>query len=161
MAQRSQAALLGALLAATAAAYLPAIDGPLLFDDELTLQDPLLRAPFEHGLDRWAVASRPLTLLTFALNHRATGADTRGWHLTSLALHLVVVVLAWRLARRLLARAGLGEPERPALAVAALFALHPLQTEAVAYLFQRAEVLAAGLYLSAFCLLYTSDAADE
>jgi tetratricopeptide (TPR) repeat protein len=157
MSRTRHAALLGALLLATAAAYLPCLDGEFLFDDEVTLKDALLRAPFEHGPAAWFVASRPVTLFTFALNHLATGTVPRGWHLTNLTIHLVAVVLAWLLVRRTLARAGLSEPELPALAATALFALHPLQTEAVAYLYQRGESLGSALYLLGLLLLLAWD----
>jgi tetratricopeptide (TPR) repeat protein len=147
-----------ALLLATAAAYLPSIDGEFVFDDAGLLQDPLLRAPTDHGLADW-LGPRRLGTLTFALNYLTVGADTRGWHLTNVLIHLAVVLLAWAVSRSTLARAGLAEPSGPALAVAALFALHPLQTEAVAYLSQRAEALAAGFFLLALLLLLRRDEA--
>jgi len=159
MTQRRQAALVGALLLATAAAYLPALDGEFLFDDEFTLKEPLLRDPLGQGPGAWLAASRPATLLTFAANHLAVGLDTRGWHLTNLLIHLSVVVLAWRFLRRTLERAGAPAPALPALAAAALFALHPLQSEVVAYLYQRGEALAAGLWLGALLLLLARDEA--
>jgi Tfp pilus assembly protein PilF len=145
-----------AILLATAAAYLPSIDGEFVFDDPGLLRDPLLRSPFQHGLADWS-GPRGLVTFSFALNYLAVGGDTRGWHVTNLCIHLGVVLLAWAFARRTLERAGLPEPSGPALAVAALFALHPLQTESVAYLSQRAESLAAGFYLLAMLLLLLRD----
>jgi protein O-mannosyl-transferase len=151
-------AALAALLAVTAAAYLPAVDGEFVFDDLPELMGPLVRAPFDHGVREWSSSARPLVTLTFALNDLAVGSDPRGWHLTSIAIHLAAVLLGVALARRTLSRAGLADPAGPALAVAALFALHPLQAEAVAYLSQRAEILAAGLYLAALLFLLERDA---
>ncbi len=153
------AAALAALLAATFAAYLPALDGEFLFDDLPELLGPLVRAPFDHDLATWLGAARPLVTLTYALNDLAVGGDTRGWHLTSVALHLGAAILAFAVGRRLLGRAGLARPTRPALAAAGLFALHPLQAESVAYLSQRAEVLAGGLSLVALLLLLRRDEA--
>ncbi len=58
-----------------------------------------------------------------------------------------------------MARAGLSRPEGAALAAAGLFALRPLQTESVAYVVQRSESLASGLYLAALLLLLRRDEA--
>jgi tetratricopeptide (TPR) repeat protein len=152
-------ALLGAVLVATGAAYLPSIDGAFLLDDVALQQHPLVLDPLGQGWGDWRASGRPLALLTFALNFAAVGLDPRGWHLTSVAIHLGVVVLAFLLARLTLARAGLARPEGPALAAAALFALHPLQSESVAYLSQRAESLASGLMVAALLLLLLRDQA--
>ncbi len=147
------------VVAATTAAYLPALDGAFLLDDLALLTDPLVLRPLDQGAGAWLAAPRPVTLLTFAANHAAVGLDPRGWHLTSLAVHLGAAALAFLLARATLARAGLARPAWPALAAAALFALHPLQSEAVAYLAQRSEALASGLWLGALLLLLARDEA--
>ncbi len=87
--------------------------------------------------------TRPLTYFTFWLNYRLGGANPAGYHLANLLLHLgAVLLLARTLARRL--------PERAVLAATALFALHPIQAEAVLYVFARATVLATLLCLAAF-----------
>jgi len=154
---KRQVAILGLVLAATAAAYLPSIDGELVFDDVRAAGDPLVIAPFDQSPWSWLGSPRPVTTFTFALNHLAVGLDTRGWHLTNVAIHLAVVVLAWLVARLTLTRAGLSRPDGPALAAAGLFALHPLQTESVSYISQRAESIASGIYLAALLLLLRRD----
>ncbi len=155
---RKRLVLLAVVLAATGAAYLPAIDGEFLFDDlTAILKNPSVTDPFGHALSAWLAPGRKVVDFTFALNHLAVGLDTRGWHLTNIAIHLGAAVLAWLFARITLIRAGLGRPELPALAAAALFALHPLQTESVAYVTQRAESLASGVYLAALLLLLLRD----
>jgi len=158
MRRRSSLLALGLVLVAAAAAYLPSIDGEFLLDDLALQGDPLVLHPLRQDVAAWFASGRPLAIFTFALNHAAVGLDPRGWHLTNVAIHLCVTILAFLFARLTLARAGLSGPERPALAAAALFALHPLQTEAVAYVAQRAESLASGLYLSALLLLLVRDA---
>jgi tetratricopeptide (TPR) repeat protein len=152
-------ALLGGVLAAAFAAYLPCLDGAFLLDDVRTIRDPLVVDPFGQRLGAWLSSSRPVVTLTFAANHLAVGLDPRGWHLTNVAIHLAAAALAWRFARVTLTRAGLAAPEGPALAAAALFALHPLQTESVAYVTQRAESLASAVYLAALLLLLAGDVA--
>jgi len=154
-----RAALAVALVAATVAAYLPAVDGAFLLDDHALLQDPLVLQPLGNGAAAWLSGARPLAALTFALNQAATGFDPRGWHLTNVAVHLAAVALAFFFGRLTLRRAGLSRPDGPAFAAAALFALHPLQSQAVAYVTQRAESLASGLYLAALLLLLGRDAA--
>ncbi len=154
---RKQLVILGLILTASFVAYLPAIDGDFLFDDLSALSDPLVTNPFGRGIASWLSSARPVTTFTFALNHLAVGLDTRGWHLTNLVIHLVVVVLAWAFARMTLSRAGLSRPDTPAMVTAGIFALHPLQTESVAYITQRAESLASGIYLAALLLLLLRD----
>jgi len=152
-----QGILLGIVLVAATVAYLPSIDGEFLLDDMNIAADPLVMDPLGKTPSDWRASSRPLTSLTFALNNLAVGLDPRGWHLTNVAIHLAAVVLAWLFARLTLKRAGLSRPDGPAMAAAALFALHPLQTESVAYITQRAESLASGIYLAALLFLLARD----
>ena len=92
--------------------------------------------------------------LTFALNYRLGGLETRGYHLANLAIHLVGALLVFALG--LLAfRGAAGPPSAiapmaPAVAflAAALFVTHPLGTQAVSYVVQRFASLAACLYLA-------------
>jgi tetratricopeptide (TPR) repeat protein len=159
MADRPRRILLAVLLAATGIVYLPGLDGDFLFDDTAILASPFVQAPLDQPLSAWCSVARPVTELTFALNRSAAGTDTRGWHLTSVALHACAALLAWLFVRRTLARAGFSDPDLPAIAAAGIFALHPLQSESVAYLSQRAEVLSSALYLAAFLLLLARDEA--
>ena len=81
---------------------------------------------------------RPVTILSFALNRRATGEGALGFRLVDLALHLLVVALVYGLARRILPDAPLG-----ALVAALLFAAHPVHTEALGLVVGRSEILMA------------------
>ena len=80
--------------------------------------------------------TRPLTYLTFWLNRALGGHDPIGYHALNLALHLAAVLLAYECLLRLMDR-------RAAWLAAAIFAVHPLQAEAVDYIWARAIVLAA------------------
>ncbi|HEX9308587.1 MAG TPA: hypothetical protein VF894_13920 [Anaeromyxobacter sp.] len=153
--------LLAILLAATAAAYLPSIDGQFVLDDLDIIADPRVVDPFGQPSAAWLTWNRPVVAFTFALNRLAVDLDPRGWHLTNVFIHCAVVVLVWLLARMTFARARLSAGEGAALAVAGLFALHPLQTESVAYITQRAEALASGIYLAALLLLLLGDQASS
>jgi hypothetical protein len=84
----------------------------------------------------------PLVFSSFWLEHRLFGLNPAPFHLLNVLLHLVNVVLVFRLARRL-AIPG-------AFLVAALFALHPMMVESVAWVSERKNVLSGLFYLSAF-----------
>jgi tetratricopeptide (TPR) repeat protein len=85
--------------------------------------------------------TRPLTYFTFWLNHQFGGSNPQGYHAVNLALHLACVLLLYDVLGQLM-------PQRLALLAAALFAVHPIQTEAVAYVWERGTLLA-----TLFCLL--------
>jgi tetratricopeptide (TPR) repeat protein len=176
-----------AVLVATFAVYLPSIDGEFQYDDQEIAKTTWVREA-SRFLDPsyWTQMARPLTGATFAINHAMDGFRPRVWHVTNVLVHLAAVLLAWRFARRILARAGLAAggvapaaeepagkrrrkgplavaasvPEWPALAAAALFALHPLHTEAVSYISQRSEALASALYLGGLLVLFAWDRAQ-
>jgi len=79
--------------------------------------------------------TRPLTELTFWLNDTLFGRSPFSWHAVDLTLHLLVVVLVFDVLRQLIGpRAG--------FIAAAIFAVHPMMTEPVAYVFARATLLA-------------------
>lgn len=150
----ARALLVVALLGAIYLGYSPALDGELQFDDLRSITDN----PWVKSLERYSGLSaadllggtgRALTDLTFALNYRASGLAARPYHLVNLALHLAAVLAVLALTLEVLRRARWPAPFATALLVAALFGLHPLQSQAVAYLSQRAEVLAGLLYLLA------------
>jgi len=80
--------------------------------------------------------TRPLTYLSFWLNRSLGGADPLGYHALNLALHVAAVLLAYECLLRLVDR-------RAAWLAAAIFAVHPMQAEAVDYIWARAIVLSA------------------
>ena len=79
--------------------------------------------------------TRPLTELSFWLNDAMFGRSPVSWHAIDLLLHLAVVGLVWDVLRKLIG-------ERAGFIAALLFAVHPLMTEPVAYVFARATLLA-------------------
>ena len=105
--------------------------------DNTTLRD--LGSAFGH-----LFGQRGLTNLTFALNYRMSGWSLAPLHLVNLVLHAGCGLLAWLLLRRLL-----GPGRWLPLLGALLFVAHPLQTEGVTYLVQRATVLSAFLFMLA------------
>ena len=154
----------GALLAAAiAVAYHGTLHVPFLLDDQLSITGnssirrlwplgPVLSPPVEAG-----VGGRPLINVSFALNYAVGGLSVVGYHLTNLLIHLAASLVLFGVVRRTLGSptlsARFGAAATPlALAVSGLWALHPLQTEAVTYLSQRAESLMGLLFLSTLYL---------
>jgi len=141
-------------------AYARAQQGEFVFDDIRVVKEypriDLLAvlADFPRAL---LGGGRPTTQLTFVLDRSRGGLSPSTFHGTSLGLHLAVVVLVWLLARAILRRAGRSEVGGVALVVAGIFALHPLQSEAVSYVSQRSEVLASGFYVAALLVLLLAD----
>ncbi len=143
------AVLLAVPLLLAALAYLRVLPGEFVFDDlREVVGNPALADPgavvrnFPRAL---LGGGRPTTELSYALDAARGGLSPRAFHATGILLPLLVTVLVWAFTRAVLRLAGRDAGEGVPLAVAGLFALHPLQSEAVAYVSQRAEVLASGL----------------
>lgn len=118
------------LLAAVLAAFGASLAGPLHLDDYSLLTDPVLASPGGWWEVWRPLQTRPLTYLTFWLNVQLGG----GYHAVNLALHLGAGLAAFVALKRLI-------DARAALVAAALFAIHPVQAEAVNYVFARATLL--------------------
>jgi len=88
-----------------------------------------------HGQEFSLALYRPLVLTTYTLNYVTTGLAAWAFHLTNVLIHLGVVLALYGLGCRL----GLGCSG--ALAAALVFAVHPLNTEAVSSVVGRAELL--------------------
>jgi protein O-mannosyl-transferase len=103
---------------------------------------------------RWAFTSihssnwHPLTWLSHILDVECYGLCAGGHHLTNIALHAAVVVLLFLALRRMTGAFW------PSLFVAAMFAIHPLRVESVAWIAERKDVL-SGLFWMLTLLLYT------
>ena len=150
------------ILAVAVIAYSPSLDGGFLFDDKSSIElNPRVQGGSAY-VARWsapyALAQRPVTDLTFALDAARSGFRPRAFHETSLLLHLLATLLVFVLTRAVFRRAGAPDQARwAAVAVSALFALHPIQSQAVAYPSQRAELLSSLLTVAALLLLLLAD----
>jgi protein O-mannosyl-transferase len=89
---------------------------------------------------------RPLTIFTFSLEYPIWKVWAPGYRLTNLLLHTLNGLLVFLLARTLL------QSPVAALASAVIYVMHPLHTEAVVSLVGRSELLAGGLFFTAWLL---------
>ena len=122
--------------------YQPALDGPFVLDD-LYLHFGRTDAD-QIGLAAW-MAGRPLLGLSYYANYAMSGQAPGPYHVTNVMLHAAVAVLVFLIVRRALDFAEAVREGWPPNLVAALcgavFLLHPIQTEAVAYVAGRSDVL--------------------
>jgi len=155
---QSLAVIGGVILLATWAAYANSFWVPFIFDDVQTITSnpsiehvwppgPALSPPPGIG-----VSGRPLSNLSLALNHALSGESTSSYHALNLAIHVMASLVLLGIVRRTLERPSLqerfGHVARPlAGAVALLWAVHTLQTEAVTYISQRTESMMGLFYL--------------
>ena len=144
---RNRAWLLGLLLvAATLLAYQPAWQAGFIWDDdEYVTNNPLLTAP--DGLKRiWFSLDSPsqyfpLTYTVFRIERSLWGLNPAGYHWVNILLHAANALLVWRLLRRLSVPG--------AWLAAAIFALHPVQVESVAWVTELKNVLSLFFFLLA------------
>lgn len=153
----------GLILLIVAILYGRTIDFPFQFDDDSYLIcNPLLRdvgtiaatwdiAPFLSRVRSLAMdqdvgvnmVMRPLGYLTFALNHQLDGFQPRWFRVLNIGIHALNSILAFVIIFRLMSSSGRADglaafsKKFIALATAALFAAHPMQTESTTYIVQR------------------------
>jgi tetratricopeptide (TPR) repeat protein len=130
--------------------YRPALSGPFLFDDVYL---PFMIPNFaQNPLRDWVVGVRPTLQVTYWLNYRLFGLDPFYFHIVNLALHAAAGYFAWLIARKLLQLANISAPQLDIFSAfaAAAFLLHPLQSESVAYVASRSEVLSGLFFLIAW-----------
>src|SRR2546425_1005184 len=108
---------------------------PFHFDDTLITGDSNVTNPA-----RWShffnpLYLRQLTFFSFYLNHLVGGVSPGGYHVVNVAVHIANAVLLFFLLGRFFER-------WIAIAAAAVFLVHPIQSEAVLYIYQRSVLLA-------------------
>ena len=144
------------LVVATVLAYEPAWHAGFIWDDDnYVTNNPLLTAP--DGLQRiWFSLDSPsqyfpLVYTIFRLEHALWGLNPSGYHWVNILLHAVNALLVWRLLKRLSVPG--------AWLAAAIFALHPVNVESVAWITQLKNVLV--LFFSLLALLAWVEFVEE
>ncbi len=141
----SHALLLGLLVTVS---YLPVLEAGFVWDDVIFVDEPVVHnwsglwniwfspADIKKEGHYW-----PIVYTSFWLEHKLWGLDPLGYHVVNLLLHLVNVLLIWRLLERLAVPGS--------WIIAAVFAVHPLHVESVAWVIERKDLLSALFYLTA------------
>ncbi len=138
-----------ALALAIALCYGNALQNSFVFDDyDLVVENPQIRSlenvstilGFEEKQRRY----RPVRFISYAVDHAVFGLDSRGFHLSNLLYHLACAFLVYLVTARLTGASRVG------LLAALLFALHPVNTDAVTYIAGRRDLLSTLFYLLGF-----------
>ena len=124
--------------------YAPALSGPFVFDD--TFQ-PYHTPGFPSALGAWISGVRPLLMFSYWVNYQYSQTPF-GFHVINILIHLLNSLLIFFITRKLAQRDS-SDWLLPAFA-AAVFLLHPIQTEAVSYIAGRSESLSVLFLLAAF-----------
>ena len=140
----------------------PSLYASFQFDD----WNVIVNEPRVHSLSAWWQSMpgiRPLLKLSYALNF-SIDASPAGFRIVNILIHALNATLVWlaaRVTRGL--RAGLADRDciSGGVFAALLFALHPVQTEAVTYISGRSSSLAACFCLSSlYCWVRSEDSDD-
>ncbi|MCW5892541.1 MAG: tetratricopeptide repeat protein [bacterium] len=142
-----------ALALTTLAVFAPALRlGWVNYDDpEYVLDNPHVRGGLDAANVRWALGAvhhatwHPLTTLSHQLDATLFGLDPAGHHAGNVLLHVGSTLLLFAFLR-----AATGAVW-PALLAAALFGLHPLRVESVAWVSERKDALSTFLWLATCC----------
>ncbi|MCA9368865.1 tetratricopeptide repeat protein [Candidatus Woesebacteria bacterium] len=125
--------------------YVPSLNNQLFWDDEQFIYNNAYVKNFEvkkifttntlAGAGETSNYYRPITTLSFAIDHLFWKINPIGYHLTNTVLHLVAGALLFILLK------SLKMNEKPAVIITGIFLLHPIQTEAVVYANSRGDSL--------------------
>ena len=153
------------IVAAGLLAYLNSFAGPFIFDDAQSIQEnPTIRHlwPIWQTLSPPAavgVGGRPVVNLSLAINYAFGGMGVWGYHALNLTVHILSALVLFGVVRRTWLWPVFRERFVTtgcylAVVIAVIWAVHPLQTEAVTYVTQRAELLMGLFYLlTLYCFI--------
>ena len=138
--------------------YEPSFRGPPLFDDMPGVFENYALRNLSTLSDIWAFCpQRFLSSLSFALNFATTGTDTYFFHITNLVIHIFTCLFLFgflfslQFSPRLSPNLKAVPYHWVAAVSAAIFALHPQNSQAVAYIWQRNSSLCGMFYAAALC----------
>ena len=143
--------------------YSNTFHGTFQFDDKVFIIDNSTLRNIADLHNIWNYyPCRFLTFLSFALNFHFHQLNVFGYHLVNLGIHLLTAILVWWLTLLTLSTPALKNTKITrhadliALLTGLVFVSHPLQTEAVTYIWQRAASMATMFYLASLCLYVKS-----
>ncbi len=146
---------LAVLVGLVFAVYWPSIHGEFVWDDRANLLEHEHARSLSLENLRWAFTHshaghyQPLTWVSFMVDHAIGGLDPRVYHVTSIGWHAIDTVLFALVAWQLLRAASRSHDTHfiGAITAAAVFALHPLRVESVAWITERRDVLSSAFFL--------------
>lgn len=148
---------------ALVAAHANGFRGAFVLDDvlEIVENDAIRRLwpPWVPMFEGGSLPHRPLPYLSFAVNYAIHGLSAPGYHAVNICLHVFNGFLVALIVTQVLRLAGWRQPPRIppgwiGAATACLWLLHPLQTQAVTYIYQRIEIMAAtAMFATVACFL--------
>jgi tetratricopeptide (TPR) repeat protein len=143
--------------------YINTFNGSFHFDDRVYIINNIAIKSIQNLLHFWKFyPCRFITFLSLAVNYHFNGLHVFGYHVFNLAIHLGTAVLVWWLTLLTLSTPAMREDKITrhanliALLAGLVFVSHPLQTEAVTYIWQRTASMAALFYLASLCLYVKS-----
>jgi tetratricopeptide (TPR) repeat protein len=89
---------------------------------------------------------RPLLMLTFALNYMLSALNPLSYHLFNIFLHFINAILLYLVMKKLIPET----PKKILFLITALFAVHPINSEAITYISSRSDLMASFFMLSSF-----------
>ena len=154
------------IIAAGVICYSNSFSGPFVLDDlgaiadNTSIRDLSKVGTILTGATHATVIGRPLLNLSLAMNYRFAGTEVIwDYHAFNLAAHLAAALILFGVVRRTLLLSSIPlETQRQAtglaFAVSLIWTVHPLQTESVTYIVQRAESMVAVFYFaSLYCVI--------
>ena len=138
-----------ALVVLTGGVYATSFKGVFIYDDLSVMCNNLALRDWSH-VDQilGAFYGRPVISVSFAIDYALFGSHPFGYHVVNLIAHLIAALSLFGIARRTLKNTPM------AFTTALIWALHPLQTEAVTYIIQRCECMMGMFFLlSMYCVV--------
>jgi protein O-mannosyl-transferase len=139
------------IIAAVSVVYSNSFSVPFLLDDRFHIvENPIIRS--FASLSSFFGDGRPVVLLSLALNFAVSGLNVWSYHAFNIVIHILTALTLFGLVRRTLRASRFAESVHKSamfisFSVALLWALHPIQTQAVNYVIQRSESLMSLFYL--------------
>ncbi len=153
---------LGIIATIVLVAYSNTFKAEFHFDDNPSIVDNyLIKQVTMDNIITLLHGVRPVVYLSIMLNYKLNGLNVVGYHIFNILVHIcnsffIYLLLSHTLSMPVLKTKFGGKAKRMSLFAALLFAVHPVQTEAVTYIISRTELLATFFYLSAFLFFITA-----
>jgi protein O-mannosyl-transferase len=149
--------------------YLNSFKGQFIFDDQTFLSEPSIRQlwPPWQVMFKPENMARPIVALSLAVNYAVSGMDVWSYHAFNLTVHILASLALFGIVRRSLLTEKMRERFGKAstaigVSAALIWMVHPIQTQAVTYIVQRAESLMGLFYLlTLYCAIRAATSQDS